>query len=202
MTDNLEHGKHSTYTNKGCRCEECKEAAREYRRSKAGLPKKRGRKPKPIEHGTSSGYFNGKCRCDECKTAAMSYLASRRVGLPEGDERHGTSNGYTNFGCRCDECKTAISAYNRPAQRGRALKWRYGVTEEDFEALLKRQGGKCASCGDPEDPEATRRFHVDHDHATGEVRGILCHGCNVALGLLKDDRDRILRLADYLATGF
>jgi hypothetical protein len=50
-----------------------------------------------------------------------------------------------------------------------------GVTDEYYVALLTAQGGHCAIC--PSTPK-TRRLHVDHDHRTGEVRGLLCHRCN------------------------
>lgn len=53
-----------------------------------------------------------------------------------------------------------------------------GVTDADYAALLEAQDGHCALC--PSTPK-TRRLHVDHDHATGKVRGLLCHRCNRAL---------------------
>jgi hypothetical protein len=53
-----------------------------------------------------------------------------------------------------------------------------GVTDEEYARLLAAQGGHCALC--PNTPK-TRRLHVDHDHATGKVRGLLCHRCNRAL---------------------
>jgi hypothetical protein len=53
-----------------------------------------------------------------------------------------------------------------------------GITDDDYEALLAAQGGGCAICGNP---PKTRRLHVDHDHKTGKVRGLLCHRCNRAL---------------------
>ncbi len=62
----------------------------------------------------------------------------------------------------------------RKPTRARAL----GVTDADYERLLKAQGGHCALC--PTKPK-TRRLHVDHDHATGRVRGLLCYRCNRAL---------------------
>jgi hypothetical protein len=53
-----------------------------------------------------------------------------------------------------------------------------GVTDEAYEALLAAQGGGCAICGAK---PKTRRLHVDHDHKTGKVRGLLCHRCNRGL---------------------
>lgn len=50
-----------------------------------------------------------------------------------------------------------------------------GVTDAEYQALLTLQGGGCAIC---HRPPKTRRLHVDHDHATGRVRGLLCHRCN------------------------
>ena len=73
----------------------------------------------------------------------------------------------------------------------------YGISREDFEALAKKQKSKCASCGD----DATgveHTLHVDHDHTTNEIRGLLCAGCNTALGWLHDDLIRIKKLGQYL----
>jgi hypothetical protein len=62
----------------------------------------------------------------------------------------------------------------RKPTRAKAL----GVTDAEYARLLEAQGGHCALC--PNTPK-TRRLHVDHDHATGKVRGLLCHRCNRAL---------------------
>lgn len=201
--DTWKHGKTSTYTNKGCRCEECREAVRKYQQSRAKNPGgKRGRKPSEIVHGTQTGYYTKKCRCEECTEAAKAYQMALRNerSLPEGDPRHGTSNGYTNFRCRCDLCRKAVADYNRESGAGRksALKQNYGITPEEWDDLFQAQGGVCASCGDEPLEGAKRRFHVDHCHTSGAVRGILCHGCNVALGYLKDDSKRIQLLAGYI----
>lgn len=80
-------------------------------------------------------------------------------------------------------------------QRRYGLKRRYNTTPEAIDAMLEAQGGGCAICGG----EATGKgWHVDHDHDTGEVRGILCFGCNVGLGNFNDNIDRLQCAADYL----
>ena len=61
-----------------------------------------------------------------------------------------------------------------------------------FDELVVQQGGVCAICGRP-DPE-----HVDHDHETGAVRGILCFNCNGGLGQFRDSIDSLLTAASYL----
>lgn len=66
------------------------------------------------------------------------------------------------------------STARRKPQRAKQL----GVTDAEYERLLAAQGGHCAIC--PNTPK-TRRLNVDHDHATGKVRGLLCHRCNRAL---------------------
>lgn len=201
------HGSYSTYTNKKCRCDECSAAMRDYQRSRLAkargeeefVPRKRGPKIKN-QHGYS-GYMNRSCRCDICKEAASEYLKARKTGLPEGDPRHGTPNGYFNLGCKCELCRKAVADYQRESGSGRksSLKHNYGITPEQWDELFESQGGKCASCGDVPPEDAKRRFHVDHDHSTGAVRGILCHSCNVALGHLKEDQSRIQALSEYLA---
>jgi len=60
------------------------------------------------------------------------------------------------------------------------LKRRYGIGADEFDELVVRQGGVCAICGQP-DPE-----HLDHDHETGAVRGVLCFNCNGGLGQFRD----------------
>jgi hypothetical protein len=75
----------------------------------------------------------------------------------------------------------------------------YGLTMADFTALLDEQGGVCAICkGGRSGPG--NRLHVDHDHTTGVVRGLLCSRCNTAVGLLRDDPRLAIAAADYLSS--
>jgi len=74
------------------------------------------------------------------------------------------------------------------------LQRKYGLTQRERSELLISQDGLCAICY--ERPAVS----VDHDHETGRVRGMLCQGCNVALGILGDDEESIRRVLDYLTT--
>ena len=82
-------------------------------------------------------------------------------------------------------------------KREDAMMRAYGLTMADFEALLAQQGGTCAICGGGRSGPGSR-FHVDHCHATGRVRGLLCGNCNTAIGLLGDDPERAEKAAAYL----
>ena len=80
--------------------------------------------------------------------------------------------------------------YNATPGRKRALRDGYyrrtfGISADDFDGLLGEQGGGCAICGCV--PEREASFHLDHDHVTGEVRGILCLSCNQGVGKFRDD---------------
>ncbi|TLZ99857.1 MAG: hypothetical protein E6J97_05165, partial [Methanobacteriota archaeon] len=71
-------------------------------------------------------------------------------------------------------------------------------TEDEYVAMLEAQGGVCAIC--KEKPRRSR-LAVDHIHGTDEVRGLLCNLCNPALGLFKDDPDRLKAAIEYLEQG-
>ena len=69
------------------------------------------------------------------------------------------------------------------------------LTEDEYKAMLEAQGGVCAICN--EKPKSGR-LAVDHIHGTERVRGLLCNLCNPALGLFKDDPDRLKAAIEYL----
>jgi hypothetical protein len=95
-------------------------------------------------------------------------------------------------------CSTSCAAKGFRAEhpgysRSSLLRNSYQMTTDDFDALLAAQGGTCAICQTVPD-----RWHVDHDHSTGAVRGILCHLCNQGIGQLRDDPAIVARALDYL----
>lgn len=73
----------------------------------------------------------------------------------------------------------------------------FGVTLDDYNRLLAEQNGRCAIC-ETDDPGGRGAFHVDHDHETGQIRGLLCNECNIGLGKFGDDPARLRAAADYL----
>lgn len=96
------------------------------------------------------------------------------------------------------ECRDCINS-NRVPQPGRHFKQRYGITLEEYTAMLNAQGGLCAICNNP--PSGGRNPNVlvvDHCHATGEVRALLCSPCNTMLGAAKDDIETLKQAISYL----
>ena len=102
---------------------------------------------------------------------------------------------------RCKEChkKHCSSAWHsktpieKQASRVHSM---YGITAQEYIEMHAKQGGKCAIC--KETPNTKRGLHVDHCHKTGKVRGLLCHGCNVAIGSLKESVETLERAIKYL----
>jgi hypothetical protein len=82
-------------------------------------------------------------------------------------------------------------------ERNSKLKRAYGITLEKYDAMLELQGGHCAVC-DRVVNDNGKHLHVDHDHVTGKIRGILCSQHNSTIGYCDDDPLILLRLAEYL----
>jgi hypothetical protein len=78
----------------------------------------------------------------------------------------------------------------------RTLYRNYGVTPQQYRKMLSDQEGVCAICFQTN--PGGDRLAVDHDHATGEVRGLLCHNCNIGLGNFHDDHQALQRAVEYL----
>lgn len=113
-------------------------------------------------------------------------------------------DGYYHSYCR--DCCAVFQAKWRKANPGKiskinrkqTLKKYGGMTETEYETLLKSQNGGCAICN--KKPE-NKHLAVDHCHKTGKVRGILCAQCNNAIGVLGDNLEGIMKAASYLGGG-
>ena len=130
-----------------------------------------------------------KCGCT--KPLTDFYKTGRKNDKP--DARH-----YV-----CKECtKERVKQNHCPeTYRKQHLQRTYGITPEEYDAMLVEQNNECACCGTNK-PGNTRRnkyFVVDHDHTTGKVRGLLCHQCNTALGLVRDNPNTLSEMLSYLA---
>jgi hypothetical protein len=96
-----------------------------------------------------------------------------------------------------EEHKPKRASRSKLGQLRDNLKRRYGITLEQYEAMLAAQGGTCALCPTPT-PGGKGRFHVDHCHDTGKVRGLLCMRCNTGIGCLNHNTDTLLKAVAYL----
>jgi hypothetical protein len=102
--------------------------------------------------------------------------------------RCGTTQKYVATG----SCVVCAQADRRGKCQARNLRYRFGMTLVDYDARFQQQQGKCAIC------LQSKALAVDHDHATSEIRGLLCRQCNTALGLIRDDRQILTKMGQYL----
>lgn len=109
--------------------------------------------------------------------------------------------------CKACEAERARAWYRQNSGRANANRRRlllaenFGLTPADYDAMLEAQGGVCAICERPERAERDgkpMRLSVDHCHATGRVRGLLCHACNRSLGLFGEDVELMADAVRYL----
>lgn len=112
--------------------------------------------------------------------------------LDEFPRNRRARNGYMTYCKPCHNQRTKVSVEANGGARNYHLRRRYGIGLEHFEQMSAEQNGLCAICREaPAD-------HVDHDHRTERVRGLLCFNCNGALGQFRDRRDLMLRAIAYL----
>lgn len=134
--------------------------------------------------------------CTSCKSVKDISLFA-----PRGDNP-------SKFRSHCKDCvrdqnitrhhtRPHTKAANASAARRHLLK-RYGLTPESYDSMVQKQNGVCAIC---ELSDTSRHLSVDHDHATGEVRGLLCQICNTAIGHFKDSQRLLARASLYLRGG-
>ena len=88
---------------------------------------------------------------------------------------------------------------SRPKRRQNHLIKKYGVTLKAYEEMLAAQSGLCAICKTPEAEVSRSRLHVDHDHETNRVRGLLCFSCNMGVGYFKNKQELLSSAMVYLS---
>lgn len=87
--------------------------------------------------------------------------------------------------------------HHKEKHRNSTLKRRYDISLNEYNQLLQEQNGCCAICGTTNE-QMIKRMHVDHNHTTGKVRGLLCDKCNRGLGFFNDDASQLKKALEYL----
>jgi hypothetical protein len=132
-------------------------------------------------------------RCEPCDKAfvAANRLATRRAWREKNREKLREQDRQQYWRTRANN--PAVTQRTREQH----IKRKHGITWDEYQQMVAAQGNVCAICSGP--PKgAGHRLHIDHHHATGVIRGLLCSNCNIAIGLLADDPDRVEAVAHYL----
>lgn len=139
-------------------------------------------------------------RCNRCKQEKSL------------DNFHRSKNSKDGKGGRCKQCSSEynkewqakdpvrareswMKSYKKTYDAEKIKARRHGLTMVEYNQLVDQKNGKCWIC----DEVPTGYLNVDHDHVTGKVRGMLCLGCNTALGSLKDRVDLLEKAIKYLS---
>jgi hypothetical protein len=162
----------------------CMDCEREYQLQY----KKRRANPKvPLVLPNDHPFSNGRT-CNECG----EFKRAENFSI----SRDGRSFKGIAMQSKCKPCKEI--------QKSKAfMKRRYGITFEEYLQRLEAQNNKCAICGSADHKnkrtgKLVQTLFIDHDHATGKVRGLLCSACNHALGQFKDNKAALFRAIEYL----
>lgn len=132
----------------------------------------------------------------------LSSTRRRRLDYPDTETQHYCMrcNRYLNFSEFVFDKKTeSYYTYCRSCRRDRDMERIYGLSISDIQEMLFNQNNKCAICKIEFTEDFNGRYRVDHDHKTGNVRGLLCNDCNRALGLFKDDKSALSTAIEYLS---
>jgi hypothetical protein len=102
----------------------------------------------------------------------------------------------------CKDCSKIYARYHRATypekSQGYTRKYKYGITNEDYDKKINEQGNACAICQTKTPGGNKESFFIDHDHQTGKVRGLLCRSCNLMIGHARDETQLLAMAIDYL----
>ena len=121
--------------------------------------------------------------CPDCSTVKPHSEFVRNAG---------SRSGWSAYCKPCHNARGKASKDKIGGSRTYHLKRRYGISAAEADLMLEAQDGLCAIC------KAAPAVHVDHDHATGQVRALLCFNCNGGLGQFKDDPAVLRAAAEYV----
>ena len=150
---------------------------------------------KPLEEyyratGARDGY-RGECKACNAAASRARYVADPATAVARVKRWQQANPERLNAYRRQRRANPDI----KRAERSSYLQRKYGLTIEEYDQMLGSQDGRCGVCG--REPSATYSLHVDHDHQTGRIRGLLCFVCNSSLGEL-DDFDLLWAALTYV----
>ena len=131
----------------------------------------------------------------------MTIICSKCKEHREETEYYKRKDGKVGHCKPCDKARLqAYKATDKAKEIGKiaARKYRYGITDKEYKALLIEQNNTCAICPHVFEDTKMGRPHIDHDHATNKVRQLLCHQCNVGLGAFRDNAEYLIKAAQYI----
>jgi len=137
--------------------------------------------------------------CTVCKVAKP--FEDFYDGYKAKKQRDVANRKYLHSRCKeCDHARVRIYHKDNKAKvtKRQLISHRrrlYGLNEEEYNNMILSQNNLCAICNKPSD----KTLHIDHDHATGMVRGLLCHTCNTGIGMLQEDLIILNRAIEYLS---
>ncbi len=132
-------------------------------------------------------------QCSECKSSQAAIYYADNLDKVREQKRNYKRKRKNEINAAWRERVKNDPSFRAQLREG-VLKCRYGITIQDYDTMLENQGGKCAICR--RERLGKRKLCVDHDHATGKVRGLLCTVCNSALGFIESPRYE--RALEYL----
>jgi hypothetical protein len=143
---------------------------------------------------------------DELEANGFTAKTCARCKVPQSLDQFPTKKSGAGYYSYCRSCNNAQMAAWRAANPGRATqrarewRWlkRFGITPEQYMQMLAGQDNACAICRSPESGTPNGWFDVDHCHETDKVRGLLCRWCNLGIGQMGDNAERLRAAADYL----
>ncbi|MGH9223421.1 MAG: endonuclease VII domain-containing protein [Acidimicrobiales bacterium] len=143
--------------------------------------------------GTRDGY-RGDCKACNAAASRVRYQADPAVAVARVKRWQQANPERVNAYRR--QCRADPQV--KRAERSSSLQRQYGLTVDGYEAMLEQQDGGCGICGRA--PSESYSLHVDHDHRTGRIRGLLCFVCNSSMGEL-DDFDLLWAVLRYVGPG-
>lgn len=149
----------------------------------------------------SSFRDGGQLRCPGCDQTLSPAAFHKDKSKRTGRQKKCKECQYARYLERLAEDPEKVRRIARESAQRNRKRLLYGISNEEFAVMEVAQEGKCLLCLQVPPPRAgtTGGLVVDHNHATGEVRGLLCHGCNRGLGFLHEDPAILQRAITYLA---